>query len=137
MLVRRLSCPSCGAPLEMADESGRRVTCSYCGTPLLIERDRVYRHLAPPPAASPERPPVVSSAANASVIFGVVAWLLLPIVGAIVAVLFGHSARREIAAADGRVTGDTRALVGLALGYMQLALLALGIVLYAVQGRAG
>jgi DNA-directed RNA polymerase subunit RPC12/RpoP len=137
MLVRRLTCPSCGAPLELAGENSP-VTCAYCSTSLLVERDRVYRQPAPPPAAAPVvRQPAVSSAANASLIFGCVAWFLVPVMGALAAVVLGHAARREIASANGRVTGGTRALVGLTLGYMQLGLLALGIVLYAVKGPAG
>ena len=69
--------------------------------------------------------PQVSPAANVSLSFGILAWFLLPLIGAVVAVIFGHTARRDIAASRGQLTGETRALLGLALGYTQLSLIAL------------
>lgn len=132
MTIQRLSCPSCGGPLEPAPDV-IHVTCVYCGTALLIAGSGVQRQTN---AGSPRaaQAPQVSPAANVSLAFGVLAWFLLPLVGAIAAVIFGHTARRDIAAAQGALTGEERALMGLALGYAQLGLVALAIIGQAVSG---
>jgi DNA-directed RNA polymerase subunit RPC12/RpoP len=39
MNVKKISCPSCGANLEVQEDS-RLVTCQYCGAKLSIEQDR-------------------------------------------------------------------------------------------------
>lgn len=57
-----------------------------------------------------------------SLAFGIGAWLLLPVIGAIVAIVCGHMARSEIRRAPvGSVEGDGMAVVGLVLGYVQIA----------------
>ena len=73
--------------------------------------------------------PRTNNLAIVSLIFGIVAWVLCPIVGAIVAVITGHRARGEI-----RVSGeggDGLALAGLILGYLNLALVGVSIVVIA------
>ena len=70
--------------------------------------------------------PRTNNLAVVSLIFGVVAWVLCPIVAAVVAVVTGHRARGEI-----RVSGeggDGMALAGLVLGYLNLALVGLSVV---------
>lgn len=63
-----------------------------------------------------------------SLAFGVSAWLLLPMVGAIVAIVCGHMARREIRRAPpGSMDGDAMATVGLVLGYVQLVFFVLAV----------
>ena len=63
-----------------------------------------------------------SGAAIASLIFGIVAWVGLPVVGALVAVICGHVARSEIRRMPpGTIDGDGMAIAGLILGYVQLA----------------
>jgi hypothetical protein len=72
-----------------------------------------------------------SGAAIASLIFGIIAWLGLPVVGAVVAVICGHVARGEIRRMPvGTIEGDGMALAGLILGYAQLVLCLLGILLF-------
>ncbi|AIF47659.1 DUF4190 domain-containing protein [Dyella japonica] len=57
-----------------------------------------------------------------SLAFGVAAWTLLPLIGAIVAIVCGHKARSEIRRAPpGSVEGDGMAVAGLILGYTQAA----------------
>jgi len=66
--------------------------------------------------------PRTSSMAIVSLIFGILAYTLLPFVGALVAVICGHSARSEIRRAPaGTLDGDGLALAGLILGWIQLA----------------
>lgn len=70
-----------------------------------------------------------SGTAVASLIFGILSWVVLPFIGAILAVALGHSARREISrAAPGTIEGDGMAIAGLILGWTHLALILLAIV---------
>ncbi|MDE3140425.1 MAG: DUF4190 domain-containing protein [Pseudomonadota bacterium] len=76
-----------------------------------------------------------SGTAIASLIFGVLAWVALPLLGAILAVILGHIARGEIRRAPpGSIDGDGMAVAGLVLGYVHLALAALVIALIAMVG---
>ena len=70
-----------------------------------------------------------SSLAIVSLIFGVLAWCMLPFVGALVAVICGHLARTEIrrARVDQRIEGDGMAIAGMVLGYVQLVLSVLAV----------
>lgn len=77
------------------------------------------------PAAAPEWAQN-STLAIVSTIAGILAWVGFPLVGALVAVITGHMARREIAASGGRLTGDGFAVVGMILGYAQLAMSVIG-----------
>ena len=66
--------------------------------------------------------PRTSSMAIVSLIFGILAYFFLPFVGALIAVICGHSARSEIRRAPpGTIDGDGLALAGLILGWIQLA----------------
>jgi hypothetical protein len=72
------------------------------------------------------RPPTHSSThalAVVSLVFGIAAWCMLPMLGAVVAIVCGHLARGEIRRAPvGTMEGDGLAIAGLVLGYMQLGL---------------
>ncbi len=74
--------------------------------------------------ASPEQqlpPPTQSSSlATISLIAGILGWVLLPILGAIIAIFTGHRAKKEIRESAGGLTGDGLATAGLVLGYVQL-----------------
>ena len=63
-----------------------------------------------------------NSLAIASLVFGILAWCLLPFIGAIVAIVCGHLARSEIrhAPRDAPLGGDGMAIAGLVLGYVHL-----------------
>ena len=65
---------------------------------------------------------ITSSTAVVSMVFGILCWVALPFVGAIVAVVCGHVARGEIRRAPpDSIDGDGMALTGLILGYAQIA----------------
>jgi len=69
-----------------------------------------------------------STTAIVSLVFGIVCWVAIPFIGAIVAIVCGHVARNEIRSAPpGSVEGDGMAVAGLILGYLHLALLAAAI----------
>jgi uncharacterized membrane protein len=63
-----------------------------------------------------------STLAIVSLIFGLLGWSFLPLVGSIVAIITGHMARSEIRAQPDRYEGDSLALVGLVLGYVSIVL---------------
>lgn len=72
------------------------------------------------------QPPAVYRSTNAlavvSLVFGIAAWCVLPMLGAVIAIVCGHLARTEIRRAPaGHVEGDGMAVAGLVLGYVQLA----------------
>lgn len=80
--------------------------------------------------------PRTSSLAVVSLIFGILAYVFLPGIGALVAVICGHTARSEIRRAPaGTIEGDGLALAGLVLGWIQIAcgviVLALAVLLFA------
>jgi hypothetical protein len=73
--------------------------------------------------------PRTSSLAIVSLIFGILAYVFLPFLGALIAVICGHSARSEIRRAPpGTIDGDGLALAGLILGWIQLAFTAIAVV---------
>lgn len=73
--------------------------------------------------------PRTSSMAIVSLIFGILGYTFLPFVGALIAVICGHSARSEIRRAPpGSLDGDGLALAGLILGWIQLAFTAIAVV---------
>lgn len=53
---------------------------------------------------------------------GILGWTLVPIVGAIIAVITGHMAKKEVRDSSGLLSGDGMATAGLVLGYSNLAL---------------
>lgn len=63
-----------------------------------------------------------SSFSTTSLIMGILGWTLIPIVGAIIAVITGHIAKKDIRQSDGLLGGDGIATAGLILGYSNLAL---------------
>jgi hypothetical protein len=74
--------------------------------------------------------PRTSSLAVISLIFGVLAYVVLPGIGALVAVICGHSARAEIRRSPpGSIEGDGMALAGLILGWIQIACVIIAVVL--------
>ncbi len=68
-----------------------------------------------------------STLATVSLIAGIVSWIILPFIGAVVAIITGHMAKSEIRNSDGRLTGDGMATAGLILGYLQIGLTVVGI----------
>lgn len=81
-----------------------------------------------------------SSLAIASLISGIVGWILVPIFGALTAIITGHLAKKEINEGNGLITGNGMATAGLILGYVQLGFVILAIIAIAVivliSGRA-
>jgi hypothetical protein len=146
-------CPNCGARVPAPSSAGAPTTAvpsSYSGS------SGSAAPYQPPPVATPYSPPApqsyqpaqpvymqvsppASTSATVSLVFGILAWVILPIIGAVVAIIAGHMARNEIRASGGQLGGAGYATAGLVLGYIQLVLMALacvGIMLVAVLSAA-
>jgi len=74
------------------------------------------------PELQNKTPAPTSSLSITSLIMGIVGWVLIPIVGGIIAVITGHMAKKEIRESNGLLSGDGLATAGLVLGYSNLAL---------------
>jgi len=72
-----------------------------------------------------------STTAVISLVFGIICWVALPFIGALVAVICGHVARGEIRRAPpNSIDGDGMAIAGLVLGYAHLVLIMLAVSLF-------
>ena len=65
----------------------------------------------------------------AALVCGIASFLVFPLIPAIVAVVLGSSSRKEIAASGGRLTGDSLAVAGVVLGWINIVMCLLGAVL--------
>ena len=80
----------------------------------------------PPATYAYSRP--TNSLAVASLVSGILSWLLCPFLGAVLAVIFGHVARGQIKQrGEG---GGGMAVAGLVLGYLNLGLSVVGFVIW-------
>jgi len=112
-------CPRCGT--ENPDEA---TTCSNCGSSLQMPSTDVPQVVY--------QPLPTSNMALASLIMGILGWVVLPIIGSLLAVILGHAALGEIDRREGQIGGRGMAQVGLILGYVALVLSALSIVAFIV-----
>lgn len=143
-------CPNCGAPVAAASSAGAHTTL-LPGVPRSADappvaaptsyqqpgyqqpsyQQTVYQaptYQAPTyhaPAYQPAGLPN-SQAAVVSLIFGILGYVMLPFIGAIVAIVAGHIAKREIRDSGDRLGGGGMATAGLVLGYLQLGLVLFG-----------
>jgi hypothetical protein len=72
------------------------------------------------------------SLATISLVFGILAYIILPFVGSLVAVITGHSAIKQIKASNGMLRGMGNAKAGLILGYIQIGFEAIAIIVIVV-----
>jgi hypothetical protein len=139
-----MQCAQCGA----TSDEGQRF-CYNCGARLEAQ----YAPPAPPmpappppyqpppyqpapiqpgtyqPASAGYGTPVVpnSNMAIISLVSGILAWVMLPFIAALIAIVTGHMARNEIRQSGGRVAGEGMAVIGMVLGYAQLAVFVIGV----------
>ena len=74
-----------------------------------------------------------STLATVSLITGILCWFLLPLIGAVIAVITGHMAKNEIRQSNGLITGEGMATAGLVLGYIHLGLTVLGLCIVGIM----
>jgi hypothetical protein len=104
-------CSNCGRELSPAAR-----VCPQCGTPTPVEGGV---ELATPVATSGEGP--LEGFAVASLVCGIGAFFLIPIVGSILAIIFGHIATARIAE-DPRLKGKELARAGIIIGWVGIVL---------------
>lgn len=115
-------CPYCAEAIQ--DDA---LVCPHCRTNLTAN---VYA--VPQPAATPSQPslpgdayptapPQTSGKATASLVAGISAYVIVPFIGAIVAIVLGHLGLSEVKKSAGRLKGDGMAIAGMVLGYVQIA----------------
>ncbi len=68
---------------------------------------------------TPTAPPN-STMAIVSLVAGILSWFIMPLLGAIVGVVTGHMAKREIRDSGGTLGGDGLATAGLIISYANL-----------------
>ncbi len=79
---------------------------------------------------NPYQPPATSGAATASLVLGICGLVVCPLVCSVLAIVYGKRAQREIAAANGRLGGESYASAGIITGWIGLGLCALGILFF-------
>ena len=85
--------------------------------------------IEPVPAYPVVTPKKDSGLAIASLVCGIAAWIIFPVVAAIAAVVTGHLAKKEIRESGNTLGGDGMALAGLLMGYIQLGLFVLFLII--------
>jgi hypothetical protein len=73
-------------------------------------------------------PRQTNTLAVVSLVSGLLAWTLIPVLGSVAAIICGHLARSEIRSAPDRYEGDALALIGLILGWAQVVVTILGLI---------
>lgn len=70
-----------------------------------------------------------------SLVSGILAWTILPVIGSLAAVICGHMARKQLAT-NPQETGGNLAVIGLILGYAQLVVFVLVLLVMIFGGIA-
>jgi len=83
--------------------------------------DQEYRQ-APPPSYGQQ----TSSLAVISLISGIASYFIVPLLGAIAAVITGNMAKKEIRQSAGQLTGEAMARWGMILGWVNIGLSLVG-----------
>ena len=87
----------------------------------------------PPPPPYSYAAPQTEGKAVAALVCAIASFMVLPFFPAVVAVVLASSSRKEIAASGGRLTGESMATAALVIGWINIALCALGaVVLFVV-----
>jgi hypothetical protein len=146
LVAGALFCPNCGSRAPAPSSAGAPTmglapTYGEPAPPLSQPYDSappVAPPIVAPPLVAPQwvapgsapygvTDPPNSTAAVVSLVFGILTWIFLPVIGPIVAVVAGHMARAEIRRSNGQLGGSGMAMAGLVLGYLQIALFVLAI----------
>jgi hypothetical protein len=127
-------CGNCGAPLDLEEtaaearfEASEEEAAEESSGEEPAEEAVVLEELPiePPPAPPPPPPPRMlavqtSGMAVASLVMGILGWTVLPLLGSILAIVFGYSARNEIRQRPGELEGEGMAVAGLVLGWLMV-----------------
>lgn len=130
-------CVECGTRVPAASSAGARTVriAAFAEAPDAgappplyptpeLESYAIQPYAPQPYAPQPYAPAIAASqtstAATISLVFGILGLFPLLLIGAIVAIVAGHLALREIHASGDQIGGRKLATVGLTLGYAQL-----------------
>ena len=113
-------CPNCGKVVVPG-----ATTCPECGSQIAGAGP------APPgpPGAPPAQPPIpgakqqTSGWAIASLILGICGFTCIPLIGSVLAIVFGFVAKSEIKKSSGRLKGSELATAGIVLGIIVFAII--------------
>jgi hypothetical protein len=91
--------------------------------------------LTPPEIFTPSEPMApltrpTNVLAILSLLSGISAWTFFPLLGAFLSIIFGHVARAKIKRAKNEEKGDGFAVAGLILGYVQLVVILVSVLLF-------
>lgn len=75
-------------------------------------------------------PRQTSNYAVIALVAGILGWTLLPLLGSLDGIIFGHMARGEIRRSNGQLDGDGLAITGLVLGWASVALWVIAILTF-------
>jgi len=153
-------CGNCGAVLDAdelsAEPAGERLEAGVAAKAEEAAEEEVpseWQELEPdtpasaakamPAAPAPPSPPALarsaapaavqtSGMAIASLVMGIVGWTVLPLLGSILAIVFGYAARNEIRRRPGELSGDGLAMTGLVLGWLMVGISVLALCLGAL-----
>ena len=132
MGVAQMQCPNCGKVIVPGV-----TTCPDCGSPIGSEAPApppVYAPGTPPaapgpPGTPPAQPPFPrakqanSGWAIASLILGICGFTCIPLIGSVLAIVFGFLAKSEIKKGSGRLKGSGLATAGIVLGMILIAVM--------------
>jgi len=111
-----------------------------------LDKPSVAAPPLPPPPSPPVRPsrPVTitdtvatSGLAIASLILGIGGMTVLPLLGSILAIIFGYMARKDIRQRPSEVSGDGLAMAGIVLGWIAVGLAVVGLLVGGVFALCG
>jgi hypothetical protein len=77
-----------------------------------------------------------STLAIISLVAGLLGWTILPVIGAITAVVTGHLAKKEIRESNNTLSGDGMAMTGLILGYVRIGVIIVSVLCLLIFGAA-
>jgi type IV pilus assembly protein PilA len=123
------TCPRCSASMQDSV-----AFCSNCGNSLgaFAGAPSLSPPVSPGISATYTGQPVTSGKATASLICGIVAYVILPFFAAIPAIILGHLALSDIKKKAGLLKGNGLAIAGLVMGYAQMVLIPFILIIAAI-----
>lgn len=129
-------CPYCSAAVQ--DDARLCPVChmSLVAPPAVPGAPAMPAGAGPPGALPPGPFPPADGPTNGkaigSLICGILAFVVLPVISAIPAIILGHLSLSEIKRSAGRIKGQGLAIAGLVLGYMGIALIPFILIIAAI-----